>query len=214
MPVFVFFILLTSTTMLLARDDGSSHAMTKAKTTMVVREHEHQYMTRRRRIERGAKPHQYQWSELKKLVFFRCCNDEQQLFFVFCLKETTIITSSWLALYGPVSCAYHQGRVSKHISDVKIYGFRSFSILFLSLLLFNDWPFSLPLTRYCCCCTRRIRFERCSGLLVAYQFASWAIVAAYELLCLTALTLEAPFNKSKKETGTTGDHFFYEMQSW
>lgn len=106
----------------------------------------------------GVRAHQHQLREnSKKLVF--CYDDEQQLcvslHFFFCLIEAIIIVSSLRR--RPVS--YDQGRVSKHISDIKMYGFRSFTLLrfpfFFSLsfalaiiLSLNGWPFSLPLTHY------------------------------------------------------------------
>lgn len=101
-------------------------AMTKAKT--MVREHEH-----RRTNEDGSRCNLTNTSTANsnKLVFFRY-DDEQQLF-CFCLNRgdhyRRELTSSLRAPYRTV--VYHQGRVSKHISDVKIYGFRSFSSISL-----------------------------------------------------------------------------------
>lgn len=74
---------------------------------------------------------------------------------------------SWRARYRPVShrSVPPQGRVSKHISDVKIYGFWSFSFL-----AFNGWPF-FPTTHSLLlypsqCCPKGVLLVSCSPLLL------------------------------------------------
>lgn len=109
----------------------------------------------------GVRAHQYQRGEnSKKLVFFLLRRWTATLCIApifFCSIEAIIIVSSLRR--RPVS--YDQGRVSKHISDVKIYSLRSFTLLQLRfpffprslcpslsflfalaiILSFNGWPF-------------------------------------------------------------------------
>lgn len=102
-------------------------AMTKAKTTM-VREHEH-----RRTNEDGSGCNLTNTSTAnsKKLVFF-CYDDERTATFLLCLNRGDHYSRDDELSTGPYrTVVYHQGRVSKHISDVKIYGFRSFSSISL-----------------------------------------------------------------------------------
>lgn len=165
MPVFVFIILLTSTNacpMVAMRWRrrrrwwfASTNTNTWAKTD-------------RARCKLAPIP----VKRNKKKLVFCCCNDEQQLF------SRTLPKRDYhrrLVLHGPVSCGTTRDEFRNTFRMLKFMAFDPFLLsLSLSLLLSNDWPFSLPLTRYWCC-TRRIRFERCSGLLVASQLSSWAL---------------------------------------
>lgn len=112
--------------------------------------HEHHQKVKLAQVDgRGAVSPIPTYMKLTELVFFVTTMNSNFVYLsvFFCLIETIIIMSSLRR--RPVS--YGQGRVSKHISDTKIYGFRSFTLFrfpffFFLFFCFGYHPFIQWLT--------------------------------------------------------------------
>lgn len=97
-----------------------------------------------------------------------------------------------------------------HISDGKIYSCRSF-FYSLSLLLFNGWPFSLPLTRY----TVVVHVASAAkGVLVSWLPANYCkpLHCRYLYASFASRRLHATKTKKKQEQQVIS-FFFFEMLS-